>query len=170
MATQPSPLREADDAARDLARALISGARFAALAVLDEAQAPSVTRVGLATDDAGTPVSLISGLSAHTAALLRDPRCGLLVGEPHRRGDPLTHPRLSISARAVFLGPDDPARQTLRARYLRLRPKSRLYADFADFRFVRFEPVSAFLNAGFGRAYVLTPEDLAASPPAQSAP
>jgi hypothetical protein len=47
-----------------------------------------------------------------------------------------------------------------REKYLAEHPKSKLYADFADFGFVLFEAEGAALNGGFGRAYMLTPEDL----------
>ncbi|MCC6007305.1 MAG: HugZ family protein [Rhodobacteraceae bacterium] len=156
-----SPIRPTDDEARALARALIDTARFAALAVLEPGSGlPAVTRVALATDEDGLPVSLISELSAHTRALMADPRCALLLGEPGGRGDPLTHPRLSLSCEADFVARDAPRRAALRSRYLRLRPKARLYADFADFHLVRFRPLRAALNGGFGRAWDMTADDL----------
>jgi putative heme iron utilization protein len=89
-----------------------------------------------------------------------DPRASLLVGEPGPKGDPLSHPRLTLRARARFVphGSDEHVR--LRRFYLAQRPKSALYADFADFSFVVLEPLAASLVAGFGRAYSLTPKDL----------
>lgn len=156
-----SPLRPIDDEARALARRLIDQARFAALAVLEPGTGlPAVTRVAIATDDAGAPVSLISELSAHTRALMADPRCALLLGEPGGRGDPLTHPRLSVTCEAAIVARDAPEHAALRARYLRLRPKARIYADFADFHLVRFRVVRAALNGGFGRAWELGAADL----------
>ena len=56
-------------------------------------------RVAVATDAQGTPVTLVSDLSHHTRALRADPACSLLVGEPGEKGDPLTHPRLSLQGR-----------------------------------------------------------------------
>ncbi|TIT59285.1 MAG: HugZ family protein, partial [Mesorhizobium sp.] len=76
-------IRETDAAAVRLAKTLIRGARFGALAVIDpETGAPLASRVGVATDSDGAPLILVSMLSAHTGALLADPRCSLLVGEP----------------------------------------------------------------------------------------
>ena len=49
----------------------------------------------------------------------------------------------------------------LRAHYLSQRPKATLYIDFGDFRFVRFHVKDALLNGGFGKAFRLTPQDLA---------
>ena len=47
-----------------------------------DAGAPAVTRIALATTPDGAPLSLVSELSAHTAALEANPACALLVGEP----------------------------------------------------------------------------------------
>ena len=151
-------VRAADDAARDTARRLIDTATFAAIAVLDpDTRHPSVTRIALATDADRTPVSLISDLSMHTSALRAHPECALLVGEPTDKGDPLTHPRLTLHCCAQFIPQDVDA--ALRAHYLQQRPKAKLYAGFADFHFVRFTVTSGLLNAGFGKAFKLNPAD-----------
>ncbi|MBD3679412.1 MAG: HugZ family protein [Rhodobacteraceae bacterium] len=161
MTKKIDPIRPTDDEARALARDLISGARFAALAVLLPDGMPHVSRVALATAPDGGPVTLISSLAVHSQALTADPRCSLMVGEPGAKGDPLTHPRLTLQARARFISRDSDDHGALRADYLQKRPKAALYADFADFSFVRFEVAEALLNGGFGKAYRLTPEDLA---------
>ncbi len=80
--------------------------------------------------------------------------------EPGPRGDPLNSARLSVSVTAHFVANSDPARTPLRDLWLRDHPKSKLYVDFADFSFVRFEIIGASLNGGFGRAYRLTATDL----------
>ena len=155
---RPDPVRPTDDEARALARRLLAEADHAALGVLDpETGGPHVTRVAVASAD-GVPLTLISSLSHHTAALRADPRCSLLVGEPGPRGDPLTHPRLTLLALARPAPPDE--RAALRALWLARHPKARLYVDFADFAFVRLVPSGAHLNGGFGRAYRLGPADL----------
>ena len=157
----PDPVRPTDDEARALARRLMEEARHGALGVLDPATgAPHVTRVAVGLAD-GAPLTLISALSHHTRALAADPRCSLLLGEPGPRGDPLTHPRLTLLARAAFVASDDPARPALRAGWLARHPKAKLYMDFADFAFVRLRPEGAHLNGGFGRAYRLVASDLA---------
>lgn len=158
--TKRPPFRPPDDAARAQARRLIDTATFAALAVLQERR-PSVTRIALATTREGLPMSLISSLSQHTAALEKNATCALLVGEPEDRGDPLTHPRLTLQTTARFIARDSVEHDPLRTHYLTQRPKARLYADFTDFRFVLFEVQDALLNGGFGKAFKLKQADLA---------
>lgn len=150
------PIRPTDAEARALVRGLIAEARHAALGVIDPVTgAPMVTRIALVPGPDGAPLSLISTLSAHTAALAATPACSLLIGEPGDRGDPLTHPRLTLQARAE---PADKA--ALRAHYLALYQKARLYYDFTDFGLTRFAPLAGFLNGGFGKAYRLTAAEL----------
>lgn len=156
----PDPVRPADDAARVLARGVARDARFGALGVIDPATGgPMVTRVAALWDTGAAGPSaliLVSDLSLHTAALGRNPACSLLLGEPRPKGDPLTHPRLTLMAQAR---PADKA--ALRAAWLATHPKAALYYDFADFRLLRLVPHSAYLNGGFGRAWRLAPADLA---------
>ncbi len=156
--TPTDPIRPTDDEARSLARGLIAAARFAALAVLDpDSGLPVVTRIALIAGPDGLPLTLISTLSSHTSALDANPACSLLIGEPTPRGDPLSHPRLTLLAEAQ---PAD--KGALKDHYLHRLPKARLYYDFGDFRLVRFAPCSALLNGGFGKAYRLSARDLVA--------
>lgn len=156
-----SPIRPTDDEARALARALLSRARSAALGVIEPATgAPLVTRIALGLAPDGAPVSLVSDLAQHTAALRETPACSLLLGEPGPKGDPLTHPRLTLQARAAFIPREAPDHAALRAHYLQTHPKAKLYVDFADFHFLRFAVGAAHLNGGFGKAYRLTAGDL----------
>jgi putative heme iron utilization protein len=149
------PFRPADDAARALARGLLAAARHGALGVVLPGGAPLVSRVAVGTDGAA-PLILVSTLAPHTEALLASPACSLLLGEPGTRGDPLSHPRLTLQARALRAD-----KAALRDRWLAQHPKARLYYDFADFLLFRLEVDAAQLNGGFGRAYRLTPADLA---------
>lgn len=157
---RPDPVQDADAEACDLARTLLQGARHAALAFTDADGSPGISRIafGLAPDN--TPVTLVSGLAQHFAGLRDHAACAVMIGEPGVKGDPLTHPRLMIKARAGFVPSDDPARPALRVLWLETHPKAKLYVDFPDFAFVRLEPVSALLNGGFGRAFRLGPQDL----------
>lgn len=155
-----NPIRPTDDDARQMARDLMRDARFCAIATLDETGAPITARIAFGLDTQGTPISLISMLSNHTRALLRDARCSLLVGEPGDKGDPLTHPRLTLQAEASIVDRTDPGFDDLQKGWLISHPKSKLYIGFGDFLFARFVPSHGFLNGGFGKAYELTPKDL----------
>ena len=161
MTERPDPVQPADEAACAQARDILAGARFGALAFTDaETGTPGISRIAVGLDAAGGPVTLISSLSAHHAALRRSPLAALLVGEPGPKGDPLTHPRLMIRVEARFVDRSDRGHAALRDQWLATHPKAKLYMDFGDFGFVRLVPQSAFLNGGFGRAVRLAPDDL----------
>lgn len=156
-----NPVADADDAARGLARSLLAAARFASLAVTDAANGgPAISRIAFGLCPVGRPVTLVSALSAHFQSLTRSPDCAIMVGEPGPKGEPLTHPRLMLQARAAFIDHGGADHLTLRRHWLTTHSKSALYIDFADFSFVRFAPTTAFLNAGFGKAFWLDPVDL----------
>ncbi|RWX60178.1 HugZ family protein [Mesorhizobium sp. M4B.F.Ca.ET.089.01.1.1] len=153
-------IRETDAEAVRLAKTLIRSARFGALAVIEPGTgAPLASRVGVATDSDGAPLILVSMLSAHTGALLADPRCSLLVGEPGK-GDPLAHPRITLVCRARRLEHGAEEHQRAERRYLNRNPKAKLYAGLGDFSIFRLEPERASLNGGFGKAYLLDRADL----------
>lgn len=152
------PIRPTDDAARALARDLATTARIASLGVLDpETGAPSVSRIAMAW--LGGPVTLVSKLSDHTTAMSQNGQVSLLLGEASPRGDPLNQPRLTVQADAMIEA-RPAAHSEHRDPWLALHPKSKLYIDFGDFRFVRFAVKRASLNGGFGKAFRLTADDL----------
>ncbi|WP_322891620.1 MULTISPECIES: HugZ family protein [unclassified Yoonia] len=149
------PVNPTDDTARALLRQLLAEVRHAALAVTHpETGAPYVARVGLIWDGTAA-LTLVSTLSTHTQALLVHPACAVLVGEPGDKGDPLTHPRLTLSAQAAQVD-----KSAHKDRWLAAVPKAKLYYDFADFLMFRLVPVGIDLNGGFGKAYRLAPDEL----------
>lgn len=150
-----TPIRPVDADAIATARALLGAARFGALGVIEAVRPqPLVTRVAMLADGADA-LLLLSALSQHTRALDHTPDAALMIGEPGPTGDPLTHPRLTLQGRVT-----EADKRAQRDRWLRQQPKSKLYYDFADFRLFRLRPDRLFLNAGFGKAYALTPADL----------
>jgi len=156
-------IRETDAEAVRLASTLIRSARFGALAVIEPGTgSPLASRVGIASDIDGAPLILVSMLSAHTGAIVADPRCSLLVGEPGK-GDPLAHPRLTLVCRALRLERGSSEHARAERRYLNRNPKARLYAGLGDFSIFRLEPERASLNGGFGKAYLLDRADLITS-------
>lgn len=158
---RPDPVQPPDAGALALARSLLA-ADHAALAWTDpEAGTPGISRIAFARDPDAGLLTLVSGLAPHFRALRERPDCALMLGEVGAKGDPLTHPRLMIRARAAFVAPDAPDRAGIRARWLARAPRAQVYVDLPDFAFVRLQPQSALLNGGFARAFRLSAEDLA---------
>jgi putative heme iron utilization protein len=165
-AKEPRPDPEAERAAAiGDAKRLMRLARTGALATLDpDLRAPLVTLVGTASDFNGEPLFLLSTLSRHTSHLARDPRASVLLAQAPERGDPLNHPRVTLSGRIERASGDSPRR-----RYLQRNPKARLYAGFADFGFFRLRVENVHFNGGFGRAAPLAAADVLAARDAEPA-
>jgi putative heme iron utilization protein len=147
---QPDPGFDAAGLAKHLLRTIRSGA----LATLGPDGVPFATLVTVATDPDGSPLLLTSRLSGHTANMEREPRVSILFAQTGK-GDPLAHPRLTVTGRAGRTG-----EPRVRARFLARHPKAELYADFADFSFWRVEIAGGHLNGGFARAASLSAADL----------
>jgi heme iron utilization protein len=138
------------------AKRLMRISRTGALATLDPASgAPLATLVGVASDFDGAPLFLMSTLARHTKHLAHDPRASILLVDEPERGDPLNHPRLTLTGRI-----ERAVEPQARTRYLQRNPKAKLYADFADFSFFRLAIEGVHFNGGFGRADALAPADI----------
>lgn len=143
-----------------VAKKLLREIRSGALGTLAAGSGiPFCSLVNVATDVDGAPIILTSRLSAHTTNLAADPRASILLAETGK-GDPLTHPRLTVVGAMTAL--DRAAADGVRARrrFLARHPKSELYADFADFGFWRMQVTAAHLNGGFARAADLSGADV----------
>ncbi|WP_449410693.1 HugZ family pyridoxamine 5'-phosphate oxidase [Methylobacterium komagatae] len=151
---RPLPASEAPFDAIGLSRMLLRTIRSGALATIDAEGMPFASLVTIATDADGTPLMLLSRLSAHTRNLLADPRCSLLFSQGGK-GDPLAHPRLTVNGRAT-----QTSEPRVRERFLARHPKAKLYADFPDFGFFALAPEAGHLNGGFAKAATLTPSEL----------
>ena len=132
------------------AKRLLRSIRAGALATLTPDGFPFATLVNVATAIDGSPILLMSSLSAHTRNLAADKRSSILLSEGGK-GDPLAHARLTVVGEAIRIT-DETQRETLRARFLNRHPKSALYADFGDFAFWQLKVARAHLNGGFARA------------------
>ena len=150
---RPERAYDARGAARDLLRTVRSGG----LATLTPEGAPYASLVTVASLPDGSPVLPLSTLAVHTQHLLADPRCSLLL-DSAGRGDPLTHPRLTLTGRAVQATASE--REAWRARFLRRHPRAEIYVDFGDFAFWRLEMAGARIIGGFGRIDMLGAGDL----------
>ncbi|GAA3867539.1 pyridoxamine 5-phosphate oxidase [Celeribacter arenosi] len=156
-----SPIRQTDDEARALAASILTGARIAALGLWDaDAARPHVTRIAFVHDPDLGYFTLVSDLSKHASLMKQSPVASLLIGEAPDKGDPLAFPRLTLAADAAFIPRDARERVAMRALWLERHPKAALYIDFGDFNFVRFTPLGADLNGGFGKAFRLCKTDL----------
>lgn len=151
------PTPPADDTEIENAQAFLN-LPHGALSYIAADGFPAISRIAIGRDETGAPLTLISALAPHWAGLRANPNCAILLGEPGPKGDPLTHPRLMLRARARFAETAD--RPALCAVWLATHPKAKLYIDFADFSFVRLVPIDGLLNAGFGKARRLTAENL----------
>ncbi len=150
-----NPIHPLDDEARQITEKLLSQSKYASIAVMNGTR-PHIARIGIGRAPDGAPLALLSDLATHTALLRQNPACALLLGSPGLKGDALTQPRLSLDAQAEFVE----RTEALREAWLEQHPKAKIYVDFADFHFARFRPEGALLNAGFGKAYRLSPNDL----------
>ncbi|MGI4764579.1 MAG: HugZ family protein, partial [Janthinobacterium lividum] len=138
-------------------RRLLRTVRSGALATLTPEGAPYASLVTVATLPDGSPVLPLSTLAVHTQHLMADPRCSLLL-DSAGQGDPLTHPRLTVTACAVKASPEE--RAAWRSRFLRRHPEAGIYVDFGDFSFWRLELGGARIIGGFGRIAMLEASDL----------
>ncbi len=145
---------------QQISKTLLRAIRSGALGTLMVgAGVPFCTLVNVATDLDGSPIILTSRLSAHTANLAADGRASILLAETGK-GDPLAHPRLTVTGAMMALDRESADGIRARRRFLARHPKSELYADFADFGFWRMQVTGAHLNGGFARAADLPAADV----------
>lgn len=148
------------DEAHTLASDILTQTRFGALAVIaPDTNAPYVARTAMLWHD-GALLTLISTLSTHTGALQANSACSVLVGEPDDKGDPLTHPRMTLQCTG-----SQTDKSALKNIWLQAIPKAKLYYDFADFLMFQLNPTDIHLNGGFGKAFRLTSNDLTGQTP-----
>ncbi len=147
---QPRPGQDPDFKPLTEAKRLLRCIRAGSLATLNGSGDPFASLVTVATDPAGSPLILLSQLSAHTRHLDKDPRVSLLLAETGA-GDPLTHPRLTITGRAEKIV-DKETRAAIKMRFLARHPRAEIYVDFGDFSFWKIGMEQIHLNGGFARA------------------
>src|ERR1700722_18481092 len=153
MANAPVDPQHAHAAAIADVKTLMRLARTGALATLEvTGGAPPTPLLRVASDSAAPPLFLRSTLSRHTRNLAGDPRASLLLTGRHERGDPLNHPRVTLSGRI-----EQTAAPRAKVRYLQRNPKAGLFAGFADFALYQLRIEDVHFNGGFGRAAPLAP-------------
>jgi hypothetical protein len=106
----------------------------------------------------------LSNLSAHKQHLRAEPRVSLIVFEPDNgRTEILQHARVSMDCTATVVAKDSDDYAASKTHYLARFPRHELMFTLGDFDLVRLLPRAGLLNAGFGRAFKVTPADLAAA-------
>ncbi|MDE2789836.1 MAG: pyridoxamine 5'-phosphate oxidase family protein [Paracoccaceae bacterium] len=151
----------ADLPPEDQAWAIVEAAAAGTLAVVEDGtDMPFASRVATGTASGGRVVLAVSALSRHTRVLLANPNCSLLLGEASTGGDPMAQPRLTLTGRARFIDRDSRDHAICRTGFLAGPAGPRHYVDFRDFTFAALEIKSAFLNAGFGKAFDIDPDAL----------
>jgi putative heme iron utilization protein len=143
-------------------RELITNATHATLGTLDGEGAPFTSLVALGRDADLSPLIITSHLSSHTGHLEREPRVSLLISAIGK-GDPLAHPRLTLTGRATAAKPGEAEYDRIRPVYIAQNPKAQLYVQLPGFWFWRITPEKLFLNGGFGKAWNGVWKALAAS-------
>ncbi len=137
------------------ARHLLRTARTACLGTLDPAGYPYTTVTNLVCEPTGVPFFFAAGLTVHARNIEADNRISLTVAEAS--GDVMTTARLTLSGRAIRVGPEET--DALKTRYHATFPKSKLYLSLPDTRLYRMEAEAIQMNGGPGRnANGVTPE------------
>lgn len=165
MAEQPKDmLQPFDDASWAKLGELVARHRQAVLATLDGG-APYTAMVAYAPEPGfGAFLVHLSDLSAHKQHLRADPRVSLIVCEPDNgRTEILQHARVALACRAVIVAKGTDAHAAAKACYLARFPAHQMMFGLGDFDLVRLAPREGLMNAGFGRAFRVTPADLAAA-------
>jgi len=158
-------IQRMDDKAMAQLSQLVLNHRQAVLATLDPDDHPYTAMVAFASEaDGGAFLVHLSDLSAHKNHIRREPRVSLLILEPdNTRTEILQHHRLSLTCTAEILDKETPAYRDARQTYLERFPLHRMMFGLGDFDLVRLTPTRGLLNAGFGRAYRVDPDDLHAA-------
>lgn len=122
---------------------------------------PDASVAATLLDADGAFVIYISGLAAHTRHLRANPRASVLLIESETTpGNPLARHRLTFACTAAPVARESAAHTEL---VLAFRQKFGATIDVVstlpDFQFVRLQPQSGRVVAGFGAAFEVNPHD-----------
>ena len=102
-----------------------------------------------ATDAAGQPVFLLSGLAVHSKNLAVDPRASLIVFAPDAEEDTLGAARVTLMGEVRPVAEDEV--ESVRERYLARHRQAEQWAGFGDFAFYRMQVSDVYYVGGFGQ-------------------
>jgi len=152
-----------DPDANTLLQRLLNERPVAALATLHRGE-PAISMVPFVVAPAQAQLLIhVSALATHTRDMLDHPRVSVLVtAELADAPSPQALPRAALVADALPLARDSAAYLEARARYLARFPDAAQTFELGDFSIFALRVQSARVVAGFGRAYSLAGESLAA--------
>jgi len=142
----------------DLLRSLLETRPVAALGTLHDGK-PLVSMVPFAVfrmEGAAGFLIHVSGLSAHTRDMVRDPNVSLMIVQKEDEADtPLAIARVSIACEAVAVAHETAEYGAIARAYLKKFPEAEPLLNFSDFHFFLLVPRSARFVAGFAQAMTL---------------
>jgi hypothetical protein len=140
-------------------RDFIGSHRQATLAVSADNE-PFTAMVSYALHSGGLLVHL-SNLSPHKRLLMANPKCSLLIAEPDDgRAEVMSLVRVTLNGSAIKLDKATQEYEDAKAAFLAKLPTSEVMFGLADFDLFRIVPTGGRFIAGFGRAFVLSTDDL----------
>ena len=148
---------------REILSKLLHHGRVAALAVTIDG-APFASQVPFAmTADLGAALIHVSGLAKHSEGLVGGSLYSLLIGEPDCRSDtnPAQLARVTLHGWVEPYERETPEWEEARDRYLAKFPKSTITFQLGDFNLYALRVDGGRFVAGFGKAFDVTPDDLA---------
>ena len=153
-----------DDDATTTLRDLLTENQVASLGTVADG-APFVSMVPFAIASDGSAFFVhVSRLAKHTEDMSEEPRVALMIVESEASGTMAQAlARVSIQGTATEMARDSSEYSGARAAYLAKHPESEPMFGFADFSLFCIEPQSARFIQGFGRAFDVTPEELAST-------
>ena len=139
------------------AAALLAGARWGALATVNDAGIPLASQVAFAAAPAqGLLLMHLSDLAQHTHNLLAQPAVSLVLGERDLGiGDPQTLARVTFSGPTRRIAPDELDYPALKCIYLERFPDAQTRFEFADFNLYAVRPTQGHYIGGFANAHRL---------------
>ncbi|NJM42218.1 MAG: hypothetical protein HC853_16480 [Anaerolineae bacterium] len=144
---------------QDELRTFLRTYRQATLAVSTEDE-PFTAMVSYVLHGSGLLIHL-SNLSPHKRLLMANPKCSLLIAEPDDgRAEVMSLARVTLNGNAPKLDKATQDYEDAKAAFLAKLPTSQVMFGLADFDLFRITPTSGRFIAGFGRAFVLSTDDL----------
>jgi putative heme iron utilization protein len=122
---------------------------------------PGGSIVGFAPDTDGSPLFVLSGMSAHTQDLLANPQCSLTVAAKDFKG--AADGRVNLMGRCELIKrPEE--KQVSRETYLKKHPGA-FWAEFGDFNWFRMKVQHVRFVGGFARAGSISEYEYAMATP-----